>query len=126
MTHTNNRARGDYFERHAKAALEAIGYVVVRSAGSLGPYDLMAIRAKSTTLLISCEVSGRIDPGERAAIIDAAEQGGARALLACRSRRGYVDLHMIRLDGRAPHALTQLPIPSRARRDHNGSGDGDG
>lgn len=115
--HPRSRARGDAFERSTKATLEAIGYVVTRSAGSLGPYDLIAIRKQSTTLLISCKLSGRIDPGERSAIVDVAEQGGARALLACRTRRGYVDLHIIRPDGRAPKPMTSLPIPARVRRD---------
>jgi len=118
MTAARPREAGDRFERSAKAALEAVGYVVTRSAGSLGPFDLIAIRKQSTTLLVSCKVSGRIDPGERSAIIDVAERGGARALMACRTRRGYVDLHMIRLDGRARKPITSLPIPARVRRDH--------
>lgn len=114
--HRNNRQRGDYHERQTKAALEAMGYVVTRSAGSLGPYDLIAVRRQSTTLLVSCKLNGRIDPAERAAIVDVAAQAGARAILAARVKRGWVDLYTIRKEGRAAATLTQIPVPARERR----------
>ena len=47
----SNRSRGDYFERRTRAALEAQGWLVIRSAGSYGVADLVALSAGRTPLL---------------------------------------------------------------------------
>jgi Holliday junction resolvase len=89
---SSNRRRGDYFERQTRAALEAVGWFVVRTAGSLGVADLVALQADFRPLLVSCKISGRIDPGEREALITAAEMAGARPIVASRPRGGWVDI----------------------------------
>jgi len=102
-----NRQRGDYFERQTKAALMRHGWVVFRVAGSLGPADLVALRAGKRPLFIACKVTPRIDPGERRALIEAAEKAGARPLMAYRSKRGHVDLWTVHTTtGRGFHVDT--------------------
>jgi Holliday junction resolvase len=111
----NNRNRGDYFERQTRHALEAVGWLVVRSAGSLGPADLIAVRRSSDNqphvLLIACKTDGHISPAERANLLAAADQAAAEALLAHRPSRGLIQLDTI------PDRVTraQVPAPARAR-----------
>jgi Holliday junction resolvase len=109
-----NRTRGDYLERQTKAALVDLGWLVTRSAGSMGIADLVALRKGSTPLLVSCKVGGRIDPGERAELCAAAEAAGARAILAQRRRRGWVRLDVVRRDRSAMTPLDEIPVPGRA------------
>lgn len=92
---SNNRQRGDYFERQAREALRGRGWFVVRAGGSLGPADLVALRAGFVPLLIACKTNGHILPAERLAIRKAADRAGARALLAMRPGRGQVSLRLI-------------------------------
>lgn len=90
------RARGDYFERQTREALREAGWIVVRSAGSLGPADLVAVRRNSMggphVLLISCKVDGRCGPAERAALLEAAEKAAAEPLVASRPTKGRITL----------------------------------
>jgi Holliday junction resolvase len=94
MTMTN-RQRGDYFERQVMATLKAHGWVVYRSAGSHGAADLVAGRYDRKPVLIQCKISGRIDPAERTALLDEAEQAGWRAVVALRPKGGRVQLSAI-------------------------------
>ena len=109
------RQRGDYFERQAKHALEAVGWIVVRSAGSLGPADLVAVRRNSAghphVLLISCKLDGRCSPAERAALLAAADTAAAEPLVASRPTKGVVVLATVgdRL------IRSQLKVPPRPR-----------
>lgn len=50
MTVTNYE-RGVIIERRAQAELEALGYLVIRAAGSKGPADLMAIGPDGVRLI---------------------------------------------------------------------------
>lgn len=90
-----NRERGDYLERQVKRTLTDLGWTVVRAAGSHGVADLVALRAGSTPLLVSCKLNGRIGPAERADLLNAATASGARAILAARRRRGWVHLFVV-------------------------------
>lgn len=119
MTLTN-RQRGDYFERQVKATLEAYGWVVIRAAGSHGPFDLVAMRRGNTPTLVECKLSGRIDPAERTAILDAADLGGCRAVVAMRPRGGRVMLaaivrgssHLVPIDTlRVPRPKEREAVP---------------
>lgn len=112
----SNRTRGDYLERQTRDALRAHGWIVVRAAGSLGPADLVALRRRFTPLLVACKTNGRIPPDERRAIRDAAEQAYARPLLAMRTRRGYVDLHVVLTDGLSQR-IDQIKVPPRKTTD---------
>lgn len=108
-----NRQRGDHLERSAKRALEAEGWVVCRAAGSLGPFDLMALRGFDTPLLIACKTTRAIGPGERRAVVAAANAAGAVPVLATRTQRGWVALYRIHLDA-IGNVIRDLRVPSRA------------
>jgi Holliday junction resolvase len=111
-----NRQRGDYFERQTRDALAGCGWYVVRSAGSLGVADLVALRVGRRPLLVSCKLSGRIDPGERADLIAAAVMAGARPMLAQRERAGWVSVSSVPSSGR-PIVVDELKVPRRVEPD---------
>lgn len=110
-----NRHRGDYFERQTRDALNAYGWLVVRAAGSMGPCDLVALRA-GKALLVSCKIKPRLDPGERADLMAAATVAGGRPLLAYRSKPGWVALRTV---GMGPSGLIvdTLKVPARVGQD---------
>lgn len=114
MTMTN-RQRGDYFERQVRDTLEEHGWLVTRAAGSHGPYDLVALRHDKTPALVECKISGRIDPAERTALLDAAELAGARAVVAMRPRGGRVTVAAIVRGSKHLVPLETLHVPARVR-----------
>ena len=107
----SNRQRGDYLERQAKAALGDLGWIMIRAAGSHGIMDLVALRAGNTPLLVSCKTNGRIGPGERVALCEAAALAGARPVMACRRKRGWIALLVVRPDGFRD--LDSIRVPRR-------------
>lgn len=111
-----NRQRGDYFERQARDALEAVGWFVIRAAGSHGPADLVALKAHFTPLLVSCKLDGRIGPEERAVVLAHAEQAGARAVLAKREKQATATFCSIP-DG---IVISVLRVPRRYTNEEKG------
>ena len=116
----SNRARGDYLERQTRDALAAYGWLIVRSGGSLGAADLVALRAQKRPLLIQCKILGkgrtfpRLDPDERLALWQAAEQSGARPIIATRYTGGLVTLlEMLGPAWTTYAAVDELRVPSR-------------
>jgi Holliday junction resolvase len=107
-----NRQRGDYFERQTRAALESIGWLVIRSAGSLGPADLVALRAEHPAMLVSCKLHGYLGPLERATLLTAAAKAGARPMVARRDKPGWVLLAFLPPDGR-PLDVDTVKVPRR-------------
>ena len=83
-----NYARGATFERTVKADLEAKGYIVFRSAGSHGPYDLVALGPSE--MLIQCKLNGKMSPKERAELCDAAHRAYVKPVKAWRPKRGTI------------------------------------
>lgn len=84
-----NYERGRAFEYRAKRDLERRGFVVVRSAGSRTPADLVAGR-QGRVLLVQCTISGRSkDKEDRARLREMAERFGAEPVLVWKDgRRG--------------------------------------
>ena len=78
----NNRRRGDEFERRTKADLEMRGWVVVRSAGSLGPADLVALHHSRPPIIVSCKIPGYLRPTENDVLIETSLRSGAIPLMA--------------------------------------------
>jgi Holliday junction resolvase len=108
----SNRQRGDYLERQTRDALRACGWIVVRAAGSLGVADLVALRADMRPLLVSCKLGPSIPPSERRELVEASQIAGARPIMATRTKRGTVDIHVVRLDTTYP-LIDQIPVPAR-------------
>lgn len=52
----NRKAKGSRVERKSRDMLERCGYLVIKSAASLTPFDLVAIGA-SDVLLIQCKAN---------------------------------------------------------------------
>ena len=90
--------RGYNFEDRCRKALERLGYVVVRSAGSKGPADLVALR-DGVVLLVQCKLDhGLFDAKERIKLLETASLAGAIPVLAEREKeRGPIN--WTRLDG---------------------------
>lgn len=110
----SNRARGDYLERQVRAALRHYGWLVIRSGGSLGVADLVALRAGNTPLLVSCKLGGLPPPHERAELLEAAQSAGARAIVGTREHRGWVTLYAMRSTAPRDYLLAgHLKVPDR-------------
>lgn len=88
---SNYRAGAD-LERAAKKVLEENGYFVVKSGGSKGVADLVALKA-SETLLVQCKNTlslsrGMMRPAERRAFFGVAGSLRASALVCCWMKEG--------------------------------------
>ncbi len=108
----NPKRKGINFERRVRRALESEGYLVLRSAGSFGAFDLIAIepadrvRAKlslagfsdedidrimevlrSCLIGIQCKTNGRLCKIEKAEIIELAEKFNLEPRLYWRNGR---------------------------------------
>ena len=77
----SNYSRGANFERRVKKYLENGGYLVIRSAGSHSPVDLVALRA-GEVLLIQVKLNGEIPQVEAEQLIEIARENQCQALLA--------------------------------------------
>jgi Holliday junction resolvase len=70
--------KGRRFENYVRKKLEKAGYIVARSAGSKGPFDLVALR-KGEILLIQCKWrKSRVDNR----LLEAASKAGGKAIVA--------------------------------------------
>lgn len=84
------RQRGDAFERRVRHQLDAAGYVTVRSSGSSGPFDLLALRIREL-YLVQCKRDGRLDPHEWNVLVDLAHELGGDAILAQNDAARHVE-----------------------------------
>lgn len=83
---TTAYARGTAFERRVKAALERAGWLVLRSAGSHSPADLVAWSPAeepygSVCWLVQAKRAGVPSAGDRVALLAWADRAGATAIL---------------------------------------------
>lgn len=78
--------RGANFERRVKKYFEDLGYYVIRSAGSHGVFDLIAIK-RGIVLGIQCKIDGKLTPKEKLAMLTASAKFGIKPLLAYREGR---------------------------------------
>lgn len=84
------RAAGDRFERACCDRLRALGYLVIRSAGSFGIADVVALRGDTLPLLISCKITDRTTTAERMEFLAAAIDAGALAVIASKPAPGAI------------------------------------
>jgi len=95
MTHY---ARGAAFERRVRKELEEDGWFVVRSAGSKGVVDLVALREKGNVLrvrLVSCKLNGYVPPAEREQLRKLKEELPHCEVLVARKEDGGVVLKRV-------------------------------
>lgn len=84
------RAAGDRFERACVERLRLAGWLVIRSAGSHGPADLVALRSDRPPALVQCKLGGAMTKYARAQFLDIAVSAGAVAVIASRPNRGHI------------------------------------
>ena len=82
-----NYRRGADLERAAKHYLEDNGYYVIKSAGSKGVADLVAIKP-GETLYVQCKLDGYLTPAERVKFRKTALHFGAVPLVAWWRKEG--------------------------------------
>jgi len=86
-------ARGAAFERKVRRLLEEDGWFVVRSAGSRGAVDLIALRERGNVLrvqLISCKLDGYVPPAEREQLLELKRQLPHAEVLIAKKENGSV------------------------------------
>lgn len=127
---TTNGQRGAKFEHETRDVLTDNGYVVIRSAASKSPVDLVALTSKGWlydnetlipvpghVLLIQCKTNGKCDPAEWNHLYELAGAAGAVPVLAVRERDGRkVRVALYRMTGpkdgsgrRSPKEPLSLP-----------------
>ena len=84
MTNRNYR-NGAQLERDAQKHLEANGYLCIRSAGSKGFIDVMAVKP-GQLLMVQAKANGVCPPKERAALLELSSKFDALPLVAWRDR----------------------------------------
>lgn len=82
-------SQGANFERKVKKELEALGWFVVRSAGSKGKADLVAFSGYEY-LLIQCKKHGAISKDEKKHLVEISEKTNTIPILA--REGGYFEL----------------------------------
>lgn len=95
------RAAGDRFERACMDKLRIAGYLVIRSAGSHGPADLVAFRSDRLPALIQCKITDNTTTRQRCAFYRTGEDAGAVVVLAYRTngRRGAIGFVRVNPEG---------------------------
>jgi Holliday junction resolvase len=107
------RAAGDRFERACVMRLRALGYLVIRSAGSLGPADLVAMRADTLPLLVNCKITDTTTTRTRTEFHDIAIDAGALPIIATKPNRAVIRWQKIAADGsRGPYDIGGLLWPN--------------
>lgn len=109
-------ATGARYERATRDILKAEGYQVIRSAGSLGAADLMAMKP-GQTLLLQCKRCAANDPpmsriiggDEWNALYQQAMAAGAIPVLAAWVGKASTQLQLIRLTGLHSARLQHWP-----------------
>jgi Holliday junction resolvase len=84
-------ARGTAFERRTRERLEAVGWTVIRSAGSKTKVDLVAV-SLGWVLFIQCKYNGILAKAEWDELVELSEKGGdsCSAVLATTIKRELV------------------------------------
>jgi Holliday junction resolvase len=90
-----NYSRGADFERAVKAYLEQEGYFVVRSAGSHGVVDLLALSGAGH-LAVQCKINGQLAPNDRKRLMDICRECRLTPIKAWRPKRGEIRYDEVR------------------------------
>jgi hypothetical protein len=94
---TTNYARGRAFEYRVRDIFIGLDYLVLRSAGSHTPIDLIAIDVHRKVLFIQCQRGRWFAKAKLAELRKVANRVHATAVIACRSKqRGKVDFYELK------------------------------
>ena len=85
-------AKGRAFEYRVRNYLEKHEYFWVRSAGSKGAADLVALKDGLPSLLIQCKRHGAMAPLEWNTLLIAAAEAGAEPILARNDPKHHIEL----------------------------------
>lgn len=85
-------AKGRAFEYRVRDYLDKREYFWVRSAGSKGVADLVALKDGYPALLIQCKRHGAMPPKEWNALLIAAAEAGAEPVLARNDAKHHIEL----------------------------------
>jgi len=81
------KRKGIEFERRVLKTLREQGYYAVRSAGSFGTFDIIAVK-QSEVLGVQCKMDGYLPPEEREEMVSVGEDYGIKPYLAYRRKEG--------------------------------------
>lgn len=91
---TTNYARGRAFEYKVRDIFIALDYLLLRSAGSHTPIDLIAINGDGGVLFIQCQTGRWFAKAKLDELRKVARRAHATAVIACRSKqRGQTDFY---------------------------------
>jgi Holliday junction resolvase len=93
------RAAGDRFERGTVLRLRDAGYLVIRSAGSHGVADIVALRSDGPPILVQCKITDNMTARERATFRRLADHAGAFPVIAYRPGNRGVAYARINAEG---------------------------
>lgn len=82
----SNKSRGSAFERLVKNDLQKHGWIVTKSGGSFGLWDLKAVAPGPVVALVQCKLDGRMSIDERRALVLVALSFDCIAVLAYKDR----------------------------------------
>jgi len=88
----SNYRRGYNFELRVKHSLEKRGYFVVRSSGSHGPADLLAVSKDGAILAVQCKLDGYLSPKEFRKLLVLAARYPVTPYLASKNENGRLSL----------------------------------
>jgi len=88
----NNYRRGYNFELRVKRSLEKRGFFVVRSSGSHGPADLLAVSKDGKVLAVQCKLDGYLPPKEFRKLLVLAARYPVTPYLASKNEKGRVSI----------------------------------
>jgi Holliday junction resolvase len=91
-----NYSRGADFERTVKADLEEMGFFVVRSAGSHGAVDLLALSLHDQWA-VQCKINGKMTPDERKKLLAVANVCHIKPMKAWRPSRGAIRYEEVKI-----------------------------
>lgn len=103
-----NYSRGADFERRVMKLLEDRGYFCVRSAGSHGAVDIVAMRGPvmggppGWRLLIQCKRHGVISPADRAQFVELAQSLYCAPVLARMPKGKKRGIELLRVSDESP------------------------
>ncbi len=84
----SNKTIGANVEREVKKYYEKLGYYVIKSGGSLGQADLVAIKGKELLFIQATKTKSNKTNKELLELVDLAEHNNARAIFAYKIKYG--------------------------------------